>query len=101
MQLAGDRPEDARTTGVALGVDDHRGVLVEGDRRTVVAAVRLARADDDGLHDLALLHRALWGGLLDGGDDDVAHARIAPARPTLDADTENLAGAGVVGYSQP
>src|SRR5947208_12710761 len=48
-QLAGDRAEDAGSARVALIVDDHRGVLVEGDLRSVVAAERLARANDDGL----------------------------------------------------
>ena len=50
--------------GIALRVDDHGGVLVECDRRTVVAAVRLARADDDSLDDLALLDRTLRRGCL-------------------------------------
>ena len=60
----------------------------------------LARADDDRLHDLALLHRALRSGLLDRGDDDVADARVAATRSALDADAEDLAGAGVVGHAQ-
>ena len=35
-QLAGHRPEDAGPARVARGVDDHGGVLVEGDVRAVV-----------------------------------------------------------------
>src|SRR5206468_4832215 len=99
-QLARDGPEDAGAARVALAVDDHGGVLVEGDRRAVLAAVCLLRAHDDGLHDLALLHRALRGGELDRADDDVADARVAAMRPALDADAQELAGAGVVGDAQ-
>src|SRR3954453_17912796 len=40
-QLARDRPEDAGAARVALVVDDHGGVLVERDRRPVLAAERL------------------------------------------------------------
>src|SRR2546421_221340 len=96
-QLAGDRAEDAGSARVALIVDDHRGVLVEGDLRSVVAAERLARANDDGLHDLALLHGALRRRALDRRCDDVAHARVAALRSTRDADAEQLTGARVVG----
>src|SRR5437867_9241698 len=95
-QLAGDRAEDARAARVVLGVDDHRRVLVEGDVRAVLAAEGLLRAHDDGLDDLALLDRALRVGLLDGGGDDVADPRVAPARAALHADAEDLAGARVV-----
>src|SRR5207244_1659876 len=95
-QLARDRAEDARAARVALVVDDHGGVLVEGNRRPVVASVRLPRADDHRLHDLALLDRALRCRLLDRSDDDVAHPRVAAVRSALDADAEQLAGTRVV-----
>src|SRR5215218_8747572 len=96
-QLAGHRPEDARAARVVLCVDDHRGVLVEGDVRAVLAPELLLRAHDDGLDDLALLDRPLRGGLLDRRGDDVPHARVAAARAAHHADAEDLAGAGVVG----
>src|SRR4051795_7705004 len=100
-QLAGHRPEDARPARVVLGVDDHGGVLVEGDVGAIGAAEGLLRAHHDGGDDLALLDRALRVGLLDGGGDDVAHARVAALVTALDADAEDLAGAGVVGDLQP
>src|SRR5258708_32264608 len=68
-QLAGDRPEDARPAGVALCVDEHGRVLVERDQRPVVAAERLLRPHDDGLHHFSLLDRPLPGSVLDGGRD--------------------------------
>src|SRR3954451_12780289 len=96
-QLARHRAEDARAARVVLGVDDHRGVLVEGDVRAVVAPELLLRAHDDRLDDVALLDRPVRVGLLDGRGDDVADPRVAPARAALDADAQDLAGAGVVG----
>src|SRR5262249_28730957 len=99
-QLAGDRAEDARAARVALVVDDHGRVLVERDQRPVVAAERLSRADDDGLHDLALLDRTLRRRRLHGRGDDVAHARVAAAGAAGDADAEQLARTGVVGHLQ-
>src|SRR5437762_10374064 len=100
-QLAGHRPEDARATRVVLGVDQHRGVLVEGDVGAVVTPEFLPRAHDDGGDDLALPHRPLGAGLLDGGDDRVADTGVAPARAAADADAEDLARPGVVGDAQP
>src|SRR3712207_3195591 len=100
-QLARDRPEDAGAARRVLGVDDHGGVLVERDVRAVVAPELLLRAHDDRLDDLALLDRPLRGGLLDGGGDDVAHARVAAAGAAHDADAEDLPCAGVVGDLEP
>src|SRR5215204_5600605 len=99
-QLARDRAEDARAARVVLGVDDHGGVLVEGDVGAVLAPELLLRAHDDGLHDIALLDRPLRVGLLDGGRDDVPDARVAAAGAALHADAEDLAGARAVGDLQ-
>src|SRR5207249_3479592 len=95
-QLAGHRPEDARAAGIALVVDDHGCVLVEGDRGAVVAAVRLLRPDDHRAHDLALLDRALRARRLHGTDDDVADPGVAAVGASHHADAEELAGAAVV-----
>src|SRR5690242_18218291 len=100
-QLAGHGAEDAGAARVVLSVDRHGRVLVEGDVRAVVAAELLARTHDHGRDDLALLDRALRARLLDRGHDRVAHAGVAPARASADADAENLACAGVVGHAQP
>src|ERR671915_1369159 len=100
-QLAGHGTEDARAARVVLRVDDHGGVLVEGDVRAVLAPELLLRAHDDGLDDLALLDRALRRGLLDGRGDDVPHARVAAARAAHHPDAEDLARARVVGHAQP
>src|SRR4051794_13950502 len=99
-QLARHRAEDARAARVVLGVDDHRGVLVEGDVGAVVAPELLLRAHDDRLDDVALLDRPLRVGLLDRGHDGVPHARVATARAAHHADAEDLAGARVVGHPQ-
>src|SRR3954462_14959821 len=96
-QLARHGAEDARAARVVRRVEDHRGVLVEGDVGAVVAPELLLRAHDDRLDDLALLDRALRVRLLDGRRDDVAHARVAAAGAAHHADAEDLAGARVVG----
>src|SRR3954468_13212216 len=100
-QLARHRAEDARAARVVGGVDDHRGVLVEGDVGAVLAPEGLLGAHDDGGDDLALLDGALRVGRLDRRGDDVAHARVAALVAALDADAEDLASAGVVRHLQP
>src|SRR5215212_513522 len=99
-QLAGHGPEDARAARVVGRVEDHRGVLVEGDVGAVFAPELLLRAHDDRLDDLALLDGALRVRLLDGRRDDVAHPRVAAARAAHHADAEDLTGARVVGDLQ-
>src|SRR5690242_16620021 len=100
-QLACNGPEDARAPRVALVVDDHRRVLVERDVRAVVTVMLLRRAHHDGRHHLALLDGPVGRGLLDGADDDIPDTGIATPAAALDADAEQLAGAGVVGDTQP
>src|SRR5262249_54107377 len=100
-QLAGDRTEDAGSARGPRVVDQHRGVLVEGDVGAVAPAELLARAHHDGLDDLALADAAVWGRLLDGGGDGVADPRVAAVGSALDADAEDLARAGVVGDLEP
>src|SRR5437868_352046 len=99
-QLARDGPEDAGAARVVLVVDDHGRVLVECNQRPVVAAVRLLRADDHGLDDLALLDLTLRRRGLDRADDDVADAGVAAVVTADDANAEQLAGAGVVGDAE-
>src|SRR5262249_24891214 len=76
------------------------GVLVERDVGAVGTAELLARADDDGLDDLALAHGAVRRRLLDGRRDDVPDAGVPAVRAALDAGAEDLAGARVVGDAE-
>src|SRR5207302_3103675 len=79
-QFAGHRPEDARAARVFIFlVEQHQGVAVEADVAAVLAARRLADADDHALDHLARLDVAAGDRLLDAGDDHVAQARVAPA----------------------
>src|SRR6266511_2099148 len=99
-QLAGDGPEDACPSRIARCVDDDCGVLVEGDLRSVVAAVRLLRPHDDCLDNLTLLDRSLWRRGLDRADDDVADPGVAPVRSAEHADAEELTSPRVVRDAQ-
>src|SRR5690349_23771823 len=63
--------------------------------------VLLRGAHHHGRHHLALLDGTVGGGLLDGTDDDIPDTGIATPAAPLDADAEQLAGAGVVGDAQP
>src|SRR6185312_17053384 len=99
-QFTADRPEDAGAARVAVGLDQHRGVLVELDVGTVRTTLLLDGANDDGLDHVALLHTGTGDCVLDGGDDDVADARVPAGRPTEHPDAQNLLGAGVVGDAE-
>src|SRR5437762_3442761 len=86
-QLAGHRSEDARAHRLVLIVDEHRGVVIELDIRAVAAAHLFDRADDDRLHDSALLDGAIGRGFLPGRRADVADPRVLAGRrstPHLD-----------------
>src|SRR2546421_10918082 len=99
-QLPPDRAEDTRTARVAALFDDHGGVLVELDVRAVGPPLLLGGTDDDRPDDVALLHAGARDGVLDGGHDDVADARVPPAGATEYPDAQDLPGSGVVGDAQ-
>src|SRR5256885_10091343 len=99
-QLAPDRAEDARTARIAALLDDDGGVLVELDVRAVGPPLLLGGTDDDRPDDVALLHAGARDGVLDGGHDDVADARVPPAGAAEYPDAQDLPGSGVVGDAQ-
>src|SRR3989454_11350425 len=95
-QLAAHRAEDARRPRLPLVGDEHGGVLVEADVGAVLAPGLLRRAHDHRLRHLTLLDLAGGDGVLDGDDDDVAQAAVAPLRAAEHADHERAARARVV-----
>src|SRR4029079_14894964 len=100
-QLAADGAEDAGTPWLHLVADEHRCVLVEADVAAVRAPTLLLGANDDALHDVALLHGRTGHRELDGRDEDISDARVTPTRAAEHLDAQHLAGARVVGHSQP
>src|SRR5450631_655650 len=100
-QLATDRAEDAGAAGIPVALENHRRVLVEADVRAVRTTALLDCADDDRLHDIALLHVAAGVRILHRGHDDVADAGVATSRTTENPDAENHLRTRVVGDSQP
>src|SRR2546425_6848320 len=100
-KLARDRAEDARAPRVVRVVDQHCGVLVEGDVRPVAAAELPPCAHDHCLYHLTLSHRALRGRALHGADDHVADAGVATLRAAANADAKQLPRTGVVGDFEP
>src|SRR5215207_2647634 len=96
-KLATDRSEDAGAAGVAIVLEDHRGVLVELDVGAVGTTGLLDGADDDGLDHIALLDVAAGDRVLDGRDDRVTEAGVPALRAAEHPNGEQLLGAGVVG----
>src|SRR5919198_5669864 len=100
-KLATDRPEDARPSRLAVRLDQHGGVLVEPDVRAIRATAFLDGPHDDGLDHVAALHPGSGDGVLDGGHDDVADARVAAPGAAEHPDAEDLLRTRVVGDAQP
>src|SRR5690606_35948753 len=97
-QLAGHRPEDARADRLMLVVQQHRGVAVEADQRTVCTAHALAGTHHHGVVDLALLDLAARDRVLDRHLDDVADVRVAALGTAKHLDAHHFLGARVVGH---
>jgi len=77
-EFAGDRPEDAGALRFfGFFINDDRGVVVETDVRTVLAAGFLVHAREHGVNDVALLDHAVRRSLLDDARDDVAEAGVS------------------------
>src|SRR5271166_3290419 len=100
-QFAADRPEDAGPARVVVGLDDHRGVLVELDVAAVGTPALLDGTHHDGLDDVTAFDVAARNGVLDGGDDDVTDAGVPSPRTAEHPDAQDFLGTGVVGNLQP
>src|SRR5689334_12482018 len=96
-QLAAHRAEDAGSPRLAIGLEDHGGVLVEADVGTVGTPALLHGPHDHGLDHVTLFDVAARDRVLDRGDDDVADAGVAPTRAAEDTDAKDLLRTGVVG----
>src|SRR6476659_373040 len=95
-QLAPDRSEDAGPSRGLVVLDQDGRVVVEADVAAVGTALLLLGADDDALHDVALLHGRAGDGVLDRGDEDVPDRGVAAAGAAEHLDDEDLLGAAVV-----
>src|SRR5690606_9140065 len=99
-EFAADRTEDAGAPRVAVGLQDHSGVLVEPDVGAVGPPPLLDGTDDDRLDDLALLHVAAGDGVLHRRDDGVPDPGVATTGSAENADAQDLLGTSVVGDLQ-
>src|SRR5688572_21860074 len=95
-QLARDRPEDAGAARLVLRVQEHRGVVVEADLRSVGAPVLLRLAHDDGADDLALLHARVRDRILHRGNEHVTDFGRRAGRGPEHPDHRELACTAVV-----
>src|SRR5215475_4758904 len=99
-QLAADRPENAGSARVTAVPNEDSGIFVEANVGAVDAAALLLGPHDDRLDDLTLLDAPAWDGVLNGCDDDVTDARVAPPGAAEHADAQQLLGTRVVGDAQ-
>jgi large subunit ribosomal protein L14 len=93
---ADGEPRGTRIFG-PVGPDEHGSVLVEADVAAIGTPTLLDGADDDRLHDIALLHPGAGQGVLDRRDDDVADTGIPAPGTAHHPDAQDLLGTGVVG----
>src|SRR5579859_1026684 len=91
------RPEDAGSARVLrFGFQDHGGIVVETDIRTVVAAIFFRHSDDDGVYHVALLDHTLRRSLLDRGNHHIPDVCITALGAAQHADDQQFARAGIV-----
>src|SRR6202451_802656 len=99
-QLARHRSENTRADGLELVGQEHRGIGIEADQRSIGTPHAALGAHHHGVVHLALLHLAARDRILDADFDDIANRRVSAllAAPPLDA--HKALGAAVVGYIQ-
>src|SRR6185312_3607837 len=99
-QFARNRSEDTGADRLGRLVDDHGGIGVETDHRTVLALDVLGRTHDDGAQDVALLDAAARNRFLDRNNDQVAHRGVAALRAAQHLDAHDPARARIIGHIQ-
>src|SRR5208337_2213152 len=100
-QLSCHGTKYARPHRLAGIVDEHRGVVIEADVRAVLAAVFLAHAHDDALHNLAFLDLAFRRRFLHRRGDDVTQPGLQSRVATEGENAHELPRSGIVGHRQP
>src|ERR1700722_10984192 len=76
-QLARHLSENTRANGLELVGQEHRGIGVEADQRTIGPPHAALGAHHDGVVYLAFLHFAARDRILDADFDDIADRRVA------------------------
>src|SRR3984885_3288446 len=100
-QLAGYRPENARSNRLVGIINQYRRVIVKTDVGPVLAPLLFARAHDHALHHRTLLYLAFRLRFLHRRRDDVAQSRRQPRISAQRKDAGQLARAGIVRHRQP
>src|SRR5437899_2022147 len=99
-KLTAHRAKHARSYGFLLVVDQHRGIVVESDVRTVPAPVFLLRAHYDGFDHSPLLDLSVRRGFLHVRRDDVSKACHPPHLIPPGVNARDLPGTRVVRHFQ-
>src|SRR5690606_3063463 len=100
-QLTRNRPENTRTDRLELAVQQHCGVAVKLDQRTVLATHALGSTNHHGIVDFAFLNATTRSSGFDGDLDHVADTGIAALGTTQHLDAHNFTCTRVVGYFEP
>src|SRR5690606_32795604 len=100
-QLARHRPEDTGTDRLKLVVQQHGGIAVELDQRTVGTTNTLGGTHHHGVVDIALLDATARRGIFHGDLHDVANTSVATLGTTKHLDAHHRTRTGVVGDVQP
>src|SRR5882757_1855769 len=99
-QLARHGSKNTRADGLELVGQQHGGVGVEADQRTIGAAHAALGTHDDRVIHLAFLDLAARDRILDADLDHIAHRRITALRAAEHLDAHQALGAAVVGHIQ-
>ena len=85
-QFAGDGPENAGASGVAVYVDNDGGVVVKTNAHAAVAALAFAGSDNDGPDDIGFFDGHIGDGVFDDGNDHIADSAVAAVAASQYAD---------------
>ena len=95
-QLTSHRTEDTAATKLTCIIQEHAGIVIEADVRTVSATDLLLRANNQSLRYCTLLNVTRRDCVLDSNDNHITYAGIATACTAEHTDAECLTCAAVV-----
>ena len=96
-KLTCDRTEDTRAPRCAIGVDEHRSVLVELDIAAVAATNFFLHANDHTADDFAFFDVAIRHCFFNAANDNITKTSLTAFRATEDLDALHFTCAGVIG----
>jgi hypothetical protein len=95
-EFASDGAENARTSGIAFGINDYGSIIVKTNTHATITAHGMSGANDYCPNYFGFFDTHIGGGIFDYSDNGIANAAIGTIARTEDANAHYFTRAAIV-----